>query len=99
MSLYRRLRNIIRPEQSSSELNDELSFHIAERVDELIASGLSEDEAKRVAARQFGSYHSSRERTWEVDTIVWLEWICKDIRLAARNFRRKPLFFAASVLI
>jgi predicted permease len=99
MSLYRRLRNIIRPEQPSKELNDELSFHLAERIDELITSGLSEDEAKRVAARQFGSYHSSRERTWEVDTIVWLEWICKDIGLAARNFRRKPLFFAASVLI
>jgi putative ABC transport system permease protein len=99
MGLYRRLRNIIRPEQSSRELDDELSFHIAERIDELIASGLSEDKAKRVAIRQFGGYHSSRERTWDVDTIVWLEWIWKDIRLALRNFRRKPLFFVASVLI
>jgi hypothetical protein len=99
MGLYRRLRNIIRPEQSSKELDDELSFHIAERIDELIASGLSEDEARRVAIRQFGSYHSSREGTWDVDTIVWLEWIWRDICLALRNFRRKPLFFVASVLI
>lgn len=99
MGLYRRLRNIVRPEHSSRELDDELSFHLAERVDELVASGMNEDEAKREAMRRFGSYPSSRERTWDVDTIVWLEWIWKDIRLAQRNFRRKPLFFAASILI
>src|SRR5262249_42992306 len=99
MGFYRRLRNLIQPERSSKELDDELSFHLAERIDELVASGLSEDDAQRVAMRQFGSYHSSRERTWDVDTIIWLEWIWNDICLALRNFRRKPLFFVASVLI
>src|SRR3954469_2430993 len=99
MGLYSRLRNIIRREQSRIELDDELAFHIAERVDALVASGLSEDQAKQLAMRQFGGYHSSRERTWDVDTIVWLEWIWKDICLTFRNFRRKPFFFVASVLI
>src|SRR5215831_2603955 len=99
MGLYRRLRNMVRPGQSARELDDELSFHIAERMDELIAAGVSEADAKRIAMRQFGSYHSSREQTWDVDTLVSLEWIWKDIRLALRNFRRKPLFFVASMLI
>jgi predicted permease len=99
MGLYRRLQNIIWTDRSSKDLDDELSFHIAERVDELVSSGVSEDDAKRLAMRQFGSYHSSRERTWDVDTIVWLEWIWKDICLALRNFQRKPLFFVASALI
>src|SRR5215471_13289104 len=99
MGLFRRLRNIVKRERSARELDDELSFHIAERVDELIASGVSDTDAKRMAMRQFGSYHSSREQTWDADTFVWLEWIWKDIRLALRNFRRKPFFFTASMLI
>src|SRR5215510_15142212 len=99
MGLYRRLRSMVGPERSARELDDELSFHIAERVDELIASGLSETDAKREAMRQFGGYQSSREQTWEVDTLVWLEWIWKDIRLALRSFHRKPVFFIASMLI
>jgi putative ABC transport system permease protein len=90
---------MVRPGQSARELDDELSFHIAERIDELIASGVSETEAKRTAMRQFGSYHSRREQTWDVDTLVWLEWFWKDLCLALRNFRRKPFFFVASMLI
>ncbi len=99
MGLYRRLRNIFRPEQSSKELDAELSFHIAERIDEFVSSGMTEEAARHAAKRQFGGYLTKREETWDVDTIVWLECIWKDIRLALTNFHRKPFFFVASVLI
>ena len=37
------------------EINDELDFHLACRVDELVDSGLSEEEAKRQAESDFGA--------------------------------------------
>ena len=38
------------------EIEDELTFHIAERAEELAATGLSEPEARRQAVIQFGGY-------------------------------------------
>lgn len=98
MAWYHRLRNVLRPDRTSRQLDDEFSFHIEERVDELMASGLSEKEARRLAKRQFGSYQASKERARDMDTVAWLESIGRDVRFSLRNARRKPLFFLASVL-
>ena len=49
MAWYHRLRNTMRSERLSGELNRELEFHLAERVDELVASGMTEEEATREA--------------------------------------------------
>jgi hypothetical protein len=55
MSWYTRVANVFRTRKLSAELDDELRFHIAERTDDLIASGMSEADARREAARSFGN--------------------------------------------
>ena len=55
----RRLFNTVRPGRRSATSIVEMQFH-AERIDELRAQGLSQDEASRRARRQFGTSRSSR---------------------------------------
>ena len=62
MSWYHRLRNTLRSEKVSSELNHELEFHLAERIDELMARGMTEEEARREARLRFGNPAVQKER-------------------------------------
>ena len=46
MAWYRRLTNLLRSDRHSGELDREMGFHLAERVDELVATGMPESEAR-----------------------------------------------------
>ena len=47
MSWFARIRNVVRPDRLSDDLDREMSFHLAERTDELIAEGMPRDAARR----------------------------------------------------
>lgn len=73
MAWFTRITNVFRSRKLSRELDDELRFHIAERTDDLVASGLREGEAGKVAARSFGNYITQKERTRDMDVAVGLK--------------------------
>lgn len=98
MSWLTRVTNVFRSRQLSSELDDEFRFHIAERIDDLMASGLTEDAARREAARIFGDYLDQKERTRDMDVAGWLEAFVKDLRHGARQLRLNPGFAAVAIL-
>jgi predicted permease len=98
MGWYRRLRNLTRRDLVERDIERELAFHLAERVDELTASGMSRDEALRAARRRFGNYAFHKERTREMNFQVWIESIGKDIRYAGRALRKSPAFTFVVVL-
>src|SRR5262245_4038913 len=97
MSWHRRLFHAFRRERLDEALDKELGFHIAERVDDLIAAGYSESEARRTAARQFGSYTLQRERTREMD-LSFVGDVWRDLRHGARQLRRSPTFTLVAIL-
>jgi hypothetical protein len=78
MSLYRRLRNLTRRDNVHRDIELELSFYIQERVDELIAAGMTAEEAKHAALRQFGNYGVLIERTRDMDLHASLKTLGKD---------------------
>ena len=49
MGWYRQFINMLRPDRLSGDIRREMEFHMAERTDELIASGMSETDARREA--------------------------------------------------
>lgn len=98
MAWYHRLRNTIRSEELSSELNRELEFHLAERIDELVASGMSEQEARREARLRFGNPGLQKERTKDRDILPWLEQLVADVRYALRSLRASPGFAVVAIL-
>jgi len=97
MSWLARLWNALRPTRVQQEIEREISFHITERADELRAAGLSEDEAMRRARRQFGNVTIQVERTRDVDVMLWVDALRRNVRYAVRTLARTPGFTATVV--
>jgi putative ABC transport system permease protein len=98
MSWRSRIVNVFRPGRLSADLDDELAFHVAERVDELVAQGMTPEAARAEALRRFGNFPLQRDRTWDVDVAVWLESLVADLRHGARQLRLNPGFAAVAIL-
>src|SRR5688500_13490365 len=98
MAWYHRLRNTARSERVSAELDRELEFHLAERVEELMAGGMSEAEARRVARLRFGNPVRQREKARERDVLPWLESLAADVRYALRSLKANPGFALVAIV-
>jgi putative ABC transport system permease protein len=98
MAWYRRLTNLFRSQRHSRDLDREMGFHLAERADELIASGMPEAEARREAGRRFGNRGAMKERTRDADVLAWLDALLADLRQAVRALRSNRGFAFVAVL-
>ena len=96
--VYVRLRSLWRWRRQESELDAEIRFHLSEEIDERIAAGLSPEEARAAARRDFGNVPLVRELTRE--TWGWgpAERLGQDARSALRMMRRNPGYTAAVVV-
>lgn len=87
------------PETVASEVDEELEGHIAMRVEELRAKGLSEAEARREALRRFGDVAAARTycrgqddgKEERIQRRLWLEDLRHDVRICLRGLARAPL--------
>lgn len=92
MSWLRRVWNTLRAGRVEWEIRRELDFHVAERADELKASGLAPEEAARRARVLLGNPMLQAERTRDVDVALWADGIVRNLRHAARSLARAPGF-------
>jgi hypothetical protein len=97
MGLYRRIINLARRNKLNREIERELSFHVDERVDELVALGMTRREARLRASRQFGNYALQKERTRDMDIHVCLEALLNDVHYAIRGLWKNPGFTAIAI--
>ena len=98
MPWFRRLLNTLRRGRVDRDLQRELGFHIAERIDQLRAEGMSLDEARLAAQKQFGNALRIREDTHEMNNIPWIERLTNDLRVTLRMIRKSPGFSLAAIL-
>ena len=83
----------------SADLQDELRAHLEHAVASKVASGMTEAEAKRQAAIEFGSMEAAQEQTHGQHPRAWLEVLWQDTRLAVRSLRRDRGFAITALLI
>ena len=93
-----RLRSLWRWRRQESELDEEIRVHLAMGMEERIAAGMSPEDARAAARRDFGNVPLIRELTRE--TWGWgpAERLLQDIRSAIRGMRRNPGYTCAVVL-
>ena len=70
-----RLRALWNWNRQETDLDDEIRFHLSEKADVRVADGLSPDEARRAAQRDFGSVTSVRATTRD----VWIWPLLRDV--------------------
>jgi hypothetical protein len=90
MSWLRRLWNTLRPERLQDEIARELSFHLAERRDQLRSEGLSDEESTRRARLQFGNVTVQAERTRDVDVARSMDAFLRNVRYASARSPGHP---------
>ncbi len=98
MPWLRRLFNTFRPSRIQRDIERELSFHLAERADQLRSEGINDDDAMRRARLQFGNPLVQAERTRDMDIANWADAVVRNVRHAARAMGRTPGFTATVIV-
>jgi hypothetical protein len=83
---------LLRRKQQESHLDQELRFHIEQRVPDFRRSGLDDAEARRKARQQFGGADQVKEDCRDARGTRWLEDLLQDLRYAARGLWHHPGF-------
>ncbi len=92
MKFLRQIRNLFRREKLDAEMTEEMRLHVELQTERNVAAGMSPQDARYAALRQFGNVASVQERAREGRGWVWLEMFGKDARFALRRLLRTPAF-------
>ena len=95
---WQRTLGFFRGRTADSDLEAEFADHIAMATEDHVRSGKSRDEARRLAAAEFGSQLSASEQVFEQRGLPWLESFLKDVAYAARGMRKGPAFTGVVML-
>ncbi len=85
--------------QMEAQLEKELSFHLEQHTSQLIARGITPDEARRQARLALGGPEQVKEKCRDARGTRWLEDLLQDTRYALRTFRQKSGFTLVALLI
>src|SRR5687768_1239657 len=90
------VRTLGRRHRVEAETDEELQFHLEMEMKARRELGLSVEEARRAAFRDFGGVTQVREKVRLIRAPFYGLW--RDVRYAARLVRRQPAFSLAVVL-
>src|SRR6266404_5139681 len=80
------------------DLSEEIQEHLEEKIEELVAGGMSRKEATYVARREFGNVRLTEEDSRAVWRWAMIEDFFMDIRFGARMLRKNPGFAAVAIV-
>jgi predicted permease len=92
------LKQLISRRRLYRELSEEIQAHLDEKVEELVADGMSKEEAIHSARREFGNLGLAEENGREAWRWPYVEDSFLDIRHGLRALRHNPVFTTVAVL-
>ena len=98
MSLFHRITNLFARSKVRQAIDAELESHIAMRIEDNLASGMSPEEARRDALLRFGNPTVVKERVTAVDAALVLDSIRQDIQYGIYGLLKSPGFTIAATL-
>jgi len=81
-----------------AELSEEIREHLQEKIEELLATGMSRKEAAAAARREFGNVALIEEDSREVWRWPSMEDLATDVRYGLRILPKRPTFTLTVVL-
>jgi putative ABC transport system permease protein len=98
MRILSRLRSLFRTKKMESDMAEEMRLHLELQAGINLKAGLSPDEARFAAQRQFGNVASIQEHAREQRGWRWLEHTIRNFRFAVRQLAKFPGFTAITIL-
>ncbi|MHB1938748.1 MAG: ADOP family duplicated permease [Acidobacteriaceae bacterium] len=93
-----RLRRMFSRSRMTGDLSEEMQQHLDEKIEALVAQGMSREEAVHAARRAFGNASLIEQRSREVWMWPWMESVYADIKFALRQLRKSPGFAITAIL-
>ena len=96
--MLRRLANVFRARRLDAQLDEEVRSHLELLEADFRERGMTAEEARSAARREFGAIEPMKETYRDRRGIRWLDDLLADLRYALRGLRRNPGFATAAIL-
>ncbi|MDB6039307.1 MAG: hypothetical protein JWM99_3148 [Verrucomicrobiales bacterium] len=96
--LFAAVESLFHKRKLDAEMEEEMRSHVEQRTQQNLEAGMSAEEARYAALRQFGWVESIKEECRDQTRISWIETSIRDVRFGVRMLGKNPVFTAVAVL-